>query len=946
MWASVMARSVTRGSGTDRRSPLEAFVRPFAAVAGEDVAHLARSPWLGHAIDDLEDALLRIALPTLLLELQCDRLRGRLRGTDAAERLEDFAAARLRPSEKRAAILAEYPVLARRLAEHAAGWAAAVSRLVSDLDRDRPAIERHFGRLGPVTRVRAGLGDPHAGGRTTCKVDFDSGVGLYHKPRSLAVATSFLELLRALNEWGAEPAFPLRWVLDAGDHGWEASVGAPADLRTAAAHRYYRQQGGYLAVLHLLAGADMHHENVVTAGADAHLVDLEVLLQAPPRRATATTALGRAALDAHRCVLRTGLLPFRMAIGDGSTDVSGIGANGEQRTPVRVGRVADGGTDRMRIVREHGTLAAAAARPGGDSPLEHWSRDLEGGFTATYDLILRHRREVARRLDGFAGCRVRRVMRPTLVYGLLREAMRHPDALRDGHAQDALADRLWAGVDADDPIVRALTELERRELLADDVPLFGLRADEASVAGVDGALPWSGLEEARRRCDALGEDDRERQLSWLRIALLPRGMHSAAVTGGPAAAGRRRNAAVGEVPIGPSGLEREAIAIGDRLLATATCGEDASMTWIAPAPAGTEAWEVSIGDPSLYGGLSGIALFLGALGARTGLARFAEAAEGALATAGTVLGGRPARDASAYLGAGGRTYALAQLAALCDEPRWMADALESCRDLRGAIDADAGLDVLSGVAGTALVLTGLWERTRDPQAAELAQICARRLIATAEPQAEGIGWRVPVAGRALAGLSHGAAGFALALARVHALAPEPTIAHHVAAALHFERSLWDAQRGGWLDLRGDQQPPPLAAPSWCNGASGILVARLGLPAALCDAKVEEDIELAIAQTVEHGLRGSHALCHGVIGDADTLMLAAGRGDRPQLRATAERAAGDAVRERRRQGAWRCGWGQVEVPGLMVGLAGIGYGLLRIAEPAGLPSPLALAECPR
>ena len=43
-----------------------------------------------------------------------------------------------------------------------------------------------------------------------------------------------------------------------------------------------------------------------------------------------------------------------------------------------------------------------------------------------------------------------------------------------------------------------------------------------------------------------------------------------------------------------------------------------------------------------------------------------------------------------------------------------------------------------------------------------------------------------------------------------------------------------------------------------------------------------------------------------------------------------------------QNGWRCGVDfDIETPGLMVGLAGIGYQLLRIAEPDRVPSILLL-----
>jgi lantibiotic modifying enzyme len=47
--------------------------------------------------------------------------------------------------------------------------------------------------------------------------------------------------------------------------------------------------------------------------------------------------------------------------------------------------------------------------------------------------------------------------------------------------------------------------------------------------------------------------------------------------------------------------------------------------------------------------------------------------------------------------------------------------------------------------------------------------------------------------------------------------------------------------------------------------------------------------------------------------------------------------------RARHGDWRCGVpAGVETPGLMLGLAGIGYGLLRLGLPNRIPSLLSLA----
>jgi lantibiotic modifying enzyme len=62
---------------------------------------------------------------------------------------------------------------------------------------------------------------------------------------------------------------------------------------------------------------------------------------------------------------------------------------------------------------------------------------------------------------------------------------------------------------------------------------------------------------------------------------------------------------------------------------------------------------------------------------------------------------------------------------------------------------------------------------------------------------------------------------------------------------------------------------------------------------------------------------------------------------PQWRPQADRLAAMVLEGIDREG-WHCGVPlRVESPGLMTGLAGIGYGLLRLAAPASVPCVLVL-----
>jgi lantibiotic modifying enzyme len=101
--------------------------------------------------------------------------------------------------------------------------------------------------------------------------------------------------------------------------------------------------------------------------------------------------------------------------------------------------------------------------------------------------------------------------------------------------------------------------------------------------------------------------------------------------------------------------------------------------------------------------------------------------------------------------------------------------------------------------------------------------------------------------------------------------------------------------------------------------------------------------VALATTRREGFGRNHCLCHGDLGNVELLLLA-------EQRLEAEdgdtAALVQAILDGLRQGGPRCGVPLgLETPGLMNGLAGIGYGLLRLADSRRMPS-LLLLEPPR
>jgi lantibiotic modifying enzyme len=130
--------------------------------------------------------------------------------------------------------------------------------------------------------------------------------------------------------------------------------------------------------------------------------------------------------------------------------------------------------------------------------------------------------------------------------------------------------------------------------------------------------------------------------------------------------------------------------------------------------------------------------------------------------------------------------------------------------------------------------------------------------------------------------------------------------------------------------------------AWCHGAPGVGLGRLGTLEHLDDAKVREEIDIALRTTIQAGFAGNHSLCHGALGDLELLVTAAQILGRPEDREALERATATIVGSIEANGWVSAVPLGVETPGLMTGLAGIGYELLRLAEPDKVPSVLLLA----
>ncbi|MBD2249948.1 type 2 lanthipeptide synthetase LanM family protein [Nostoc parmelioides] len=927
------------------------------------IQHQSELPFDAESVMDIFlGNLLRQLLPmlhrTMVLEINVARLQGLLNGDTPGERFQNFIANLRQPSQA-LALLQEYPVLAHQIKICIDHWMQFSLEFLRHLCADWTDICKLFSpenQLGVLVDLEGSAGDTHHGGRSVLIAKFSSGLQIVYKPRSLAVDVHFQELLTWLNKRGTHPPFYTLKILERGSYGWVEFITAAECQTTEEIQRFYQRQGGYLALLYALQATDFHSENLIAAGEHPILIDLEALFHPHFER----VELVKSDLLAYKkiafSVLSIGLLPQKIYGNDEyeGLDLSGLGSAQGQLTPYRVLYWEGQGTDEVSLKRKRIEMPGNQNRPtcnGQEVSVLDYTDSLITGFTNLYWLLFKHRDELLAEngiLAGFGEYHVRAIIRSTYIYSLLLTEGFHPDVLRNALDRDRLFDKLWLGV-AQEPHLTKVMAAERQDLWQGDVPLFTTRPNSRDLWTSSGErivdfFAESSMALVQRRFQQLGEADLTQQLWFIRASL------TTLVTVGE----QRQQTSYSVIPVDDQvsreQLLKAAQAVGDRLETLALSSEQ-DATWIGLQLTPQETWLLTGLDIDLYNGLPGVVLFLAYLGSITDEERYSNLAKSALNTILRQIDARQSdvKSIGMFDGWGGIIYTLSHLSQLWHQPTLLTEAEKIVQLLPDLIAKDEQLDIISGGAGCLAGLITLYHCAPSDRTLATAMQCGDRLIACAQPMQHGVAWSTNISDTApLAGFSHGVAGIAWALLELASLTGEQRFKTTALAAIEYERSLFVPEVSNWLDLRNftahvleKNYPQHTCMTAWCHGAPGIGLARLRSLSHLDNHQIRSEINTALKTTLVNGFGHNHSLCHGDLGNLELLLQASLTLDDPQWKTEVDRSAA-AILAGINQHGWLCGVPlRVETPGLMTGLAGIGYELLRLAAPEIVPSVLGL-----
>ena len=889
----------------------------------------------------------------------------------------------------------EYAVLAKLASITVDSIVDSITELVERLCSDWQEIQRLFPGNPPteaapaeaVVEVEPGLSDQHSG-RTVIWLALVSGQELIYKPRDLALEVAFQDLLDQCNVSNSTLPLETLTILNRETYGWMQYVRPTPCNDPGEAKHFYQRAGMLLCLAYVLNGTDLHCENLIAHGEHPVLVDLETILTPRMRELRIDQEFDGAYLLAFRVllssVLKSSLLPQWELSPDQRVayDVSGFGGSGDELVSL-LGEVwRNVNTDYMALTGQARRAAPQPNRPWLNGEMlcpEDFTDDIVQGYTEMYSLLLSHPdvwSQPGGKSSRLRQKRLRYIFRATLTYVMILRKASAPEFMRDGADRfielDFLSRFLMSSTDTALPLGEApfywpILEAELQDLERWDIPRFTAQSDgrDLEIAPgrvIPGFFERSGVEEAQSSGGDLSDADRDLQVGLIRSSLAARrawGSVGSAQQWEPDPASSPDQVVV-TIPSREM-LVEYALEVAGELQQHAIRSPDGSTTWIGmKLSPRAERYYLSPLEFALYDGSAGIALFLSALAnSATGDPAKQDGSFRTLAMEAL----SPIRDdlrrlevkgedlAGSQLGIGGMTglgsltYVFVRCAGFLEDPGLLGDAERAAFLITPAlVQKDDQLDVMSGSAGAILGLLMLYEATKNRSTLEQAVACGHHLLGQRRETRTGHRAWATFDNKFLTGFSHGTAGIAYALLRLHLASGQADFLQAAVEAIAYEDAVFSTGAGNWPDYRPSNSPDSATSfmTAWCNGATGIGLARLAGLDVLDTPRIRADIEAALTTTIQHGLDGSDHLCCGNFGRIEFLRYAAETLRRPELGVSADTMVGDLLTRANQGGSFRMfdrlAFGMYS-PGFFQGAAGIGYQLLRLAHSDRFPSPL-------
>lgn len=906
--------------------------------------------------------LYHICYRVLILELNICREENKLCGNNSKERMQDYSNNLLNDENYVEGLLQEYPVMYRLISIGIHNWLTNIKDILIHFKKDKSEIERKLfsgESIGEILKISGNMSDSHHGGKGVLQLEFEGGKKVIYKPRSLDLDLKFNNIIQWYNDKKPEHSLYKINMIDKDSYGWMEFINNDKCVNKEEIEHYYYKIGVLLCLLYVTRTTDIHYENIIACRSNPVIVDLEAMFHNRLQGSTVSGANGKIMNIIESSVRRVGILP-RLSWGNGNKDgidISALGGDADQIVPIDVPIIENYLSDEIKIGYGNGKL-----RKSNNRPIENKIDILEykiyilNGFSEVYEILCDEegRKQFLGIVKSIEGTEIRQILRATQEYAALLNIATHPDYMRSGLDREMLFTTLYKDVSFE-PKMELVVKYEIAEMLGNDVPFFSCIPSDTKLmhelGQFESFFEKSCMELVFKKINDMGDEDYKIQKKFIDLSFIGKKDDIQKII-------NVRNFDSGEVLDIKQKCLSIAKSIGDKLLEDAIYSDDnMEVSWIITNVVGVKEtdWSIEAAGLDLYNGLPGILLFLAQLYDVAkekkyfyALQKGVNGLKRAIALDYEIS---KQQERNAVFGAySGETSIICvlQIISKITKEDFSEEYQKIINMISRKIEDDVNYDMVSGSAGCIMQILNLYAEVQDDNLLTLAKRCGDHLLNSAEKKDAMLLWKPLSASNALAGYSHGASGIAIALIRLGTVLKDKIYIEAACKALIYERTLFVEEEGNWADIRlfeGESNFEHGIMPvAWCHGAPGVLLNRVQMLSYIDDNEqrniLEKELKIALNTTIFKGFGKGHCLCHGDMGNIDIMLYTYQHLKDEKIKAVIYSYLNTMISEFENID-FACGLpGQNNTPGFMLGLAGIGYELLRIYNEK-IPSILAM-----
>ena len=813
-------------------------------------------------VKTLFDSIYHIPLRVCIYDMQLCKRKGELNGDTGYQEYLAYCE-KLTDKEYVIKLCQEYPEMTRLLYTRMKYAYHNLRSFVKRLQEDKEQIEEQlcFGkRFKRVQSIQLGGSDSHNQGQQVIQCLLDNGCRMIYKPHSMNKEMQYQYLYNTFCQKIGLPSYSYS-IINQQEYGWEAYLHSKECESEEAVKRYYKRMGIHLFLCYLLRITDMHQENILAVGEFPVAVDVETMPGIAMRQEKEN------AEESIKCkisttVLTSGILPTPVwSNGQEGVIISALYCNDEVKSTVKLPVIRKAKTSEMYIDYEFRKIKRTNSIPtyrGEKQYVDTYLEDICEGFDGAYKLFLREKTSLNTIIEPIWKEKTRYLVRHTQQYSMYLSSSLHPIFLKSSEYRLLMLQILQK-----EDIDRDVIKQEISAMMEMDIPLLECDAkEELSV------YKQSAYKTYVDKVKSLNERDLQEQLELIRLSVeMMDFRYIQNEYFKPKMKSMESN------KIDKAKVKKALNIIIERIIKTSVI-EQEDINWQTMKLEGTNLWRMEPITYDFYHGIGGLTLFVATAYQKEyftdrsiyellmkKLYRYVD--DICCSRNEAVL----SEQNGLMLGSSSVLYTFLFLYQSLGEEEFLSYAKKLASHVVSSYQQDKEHDLLAGNAGIIVVLSKLYEITKEEDYMKLAITIGDYLMKRIEEQSVGYGFRGQTCKEALSGMAHGNSGFIVAYSELLKHTKDKKYCKVIDGLLAYEDSLYDEEVGNWKDLRYAQQDS--YANAWCHGAAGILLSRLQLlqlPEYQNSIAVQRDLENAVKVLFSQSTRKGLCICHGMSGN--------------------------------------------------------------------------------